>query len=100
MGRQGGSTQSHPAIVNEVSFTADIENHTNRSRNFRDQITVGVFAIDLCAEGWLDTSHLRGGAGPGRASCLGGATYNHQQNSSTPLKFKQIGEKVIALAKL
>ncbi|KAL0114747.1 hypothetical protein PUN28_011805 [Cardiocondyla obscurior] len=45
---------------------------------------VGVFASDLCAEG-LDTSHLRGGAGSGRASCIGGATLSHRQNSSTPL---------------
>ncbi|KAL0106980.1 hypothetical protein PUN28_015482 [Cardiocondyla obscurior] len=60
--------------------------------NFRGcKITVGVFASDLCAEGWLVTSHLRGGAGPGRASCIGGATFSHRQNSSTPLKLMQIG---------
>ncbi|KAL0107224.1 hypothetical protein PUN28_015628 [Cardiocondyla obscurior] len=34
----------------------------------------------LCAEGWLDTSHLRGGAGSGWASCIGGATFSHRQN--------------------
>ncbi|KAL0108418.1 hypothetical protein PUN28_015161 [Cardiocondyla obscurior] len=38
------------------------------------------------------TSHLRGGAGPGRASCIGGATFSHQQKSSTPLKLMQFGE--------
>ncbi|KAL0106871.1 hypothetical protein PUN28_015418 [Cardiocondyla obscurior] len=59
---------------------------------FRDsKITVGVFASYLCAEGWLDTSHLRGGAGPGRASCIGGATFSHRQNSSTPLMSMQFG---------
>ncbi|KAL0112039.1 hypothetical protein PUN28_013334 [Cardiocondyla obscurior] len=40
------------------------------------------------------TSHLRGGAGPGRASCLGGATYSHQ-NSTTPLKLTQIDIVVV-----
>ncbi|KAL0122715.1 hypothetical protein PUN28_007423 [Cardiocondyla obscurior] len=55
-------------------------------------VGIGQNAYDLCAEGWLDTSHLRGGAGPGRASCIGGATFSHRQNSSTPLKHMQIGE--------
>ncbi|XP_070520934.1 uncharacterized protein [Cardiocondyla obscurior] len=59
--------------------------------SFRDyKITVGVFASDLCAEGWLVTSHLRGGAGPGRASCIGGATFSHRQNSTPPLKLMQM----------
>ncbi|KAL0128278.1 hypothetical protein PUN28_003503 [Cardiocondyla obscurior] len=29
-----------------------------------------------------DSTRLRGGAGPGRASYIGGATFNHQQNST------------------
>ncbi|KAL0107384.1 hypothetical protein PUN28_015737 [Cardiocondyla obscurior] len=37
-----------------------------------------------------DTSHLRGGAGPGWASCISGATFSQRQYSSTPLR--QIGE--------
>ncbi|KAL0129248.1 hypothetical protein PUN28_004150 [Cardiocondyla obscurior] len=44
-----------------------------------------------CAEGWLVTSHLSGGAGPG-ASCIGGATYSHRQKSTTPLRLMQIGK--------
>ncbi|KAL0112429.1 hypothetical protein PUN28_012040 [Cardiocondyla obscurior] len=32
---------------------------------------------------------LRGGRGPGRASCIGGATFSHRQNSRTPLKLMQ-----------
>ncbi|KAL0123588.1 hypothetical protein PUN28_005832 [Cardiocondyla obscurior] len=39
----------------------------------------------MCAEGWLVTSHLRGGAGPGWASCIGGATLSQRQKSTTPL---------------
>ncbi|KAL0110296.1 hypothetical protein PUN28_013740 [Cardiocondyla obscurior] len=42
-----------------------------------------------CAEGGLDTSHLRGGAGPGRASGTGGATFKHRQNFTTPLRLMQ-----------
>ncbi|KAL0103586.1 hypothetical protein PUN28_017690 [Cardiocondyla obscurior] len=38
---------------------------------------------DLCAEGGLvTTSQLRGGAGSGWASCIGGPTYSHRQNST------------------
>ncbi|KAL0111464.1 hypothetical protein PUN28_012985 [Cardiocondyla obscurior] len=48
---------------------------------------------DLCAEGGLvTTSKLRGGAGSGWASCIGGATFNHR-NSITPLKLMQVGGK-------
>ncbi|KAL0129953.1 hypothetical protein PUN28_001902 [Cardiocondyla obscurior] len=43
----------------------------------------------------IDTFHLRGGAGPGRASCIGGATYSHRQKSSTPLM--QIGKSHVFL---
>ncbi|KAL0110325.1 hypothetical protein PUN28_013769 [Cardiocondyla obscurior] len=74
-------------------LNASAEHGTRESgslSNFRDKITVGVFASDSCAEGGLGTSHLRGGAGLGYASCIGGATFNHRQNSTTPLK--QIGE--------
>ncbi|KAL0108929.1 hypothetical protein PUN28_014205 [Cardiocondyla obscurior] len=28
---------------------------------------------------------LRGGGGLGKASCIGGATFNHRQKSTTPL---------------
>ncbi|KAL0129273.1 hypothetical protein PUN28_004164 [Cardiocondyla obscurior] len=35
---------------------------------------------------------LRRGGGPGRVSCIGGATFCHRQNFRTPLKFMQIGE--------
>ncbi|KAL0112132.1 hypothetical protein PUN28_013404 [Cardiocondyla obscurior] len=50
-----------------------------------------AFASYLCAEGWLVTSHLRGGAGPGWVSCLSGATHSHQQNYNSA-EFRQIGK--------
>ncbi|KAL0133078.1 hypothetical protein PUN28_000681 [Cardiocondyla obscurior] len=40
----------------------------------------------------LEWPVLRGGAGSGRASCIGGATFSHRQIFSTPLKFMQIGK--------
>ncbi|KAL0099172.1 hypothetical protein PUN28_020031 [Cardiocondyla obscurior] len=39
------------------------------------------------------TVRERGGAGSGRASCIGGATFNHRQKSTTPLKLMQIAKK-------
>ncbi|KAL0116437.1 hypothetical protein PUN28_009822 [Cardiocondyla obscurior] len=35
---------------------------------------------------------LRKGGGPGRVSCIGGATFSHRQNFRTPLKLIQIGK--------
>ncbi|KAL0103609.1 hypothetical protein PUN28_017707 [Cardiocondyla obscurior] len=35
---------------------------------------------------------LRRGEGPGRVSCIGGATFCHRQNSRTLLKLMQIGK--------
>ncbi|KAL0128928.1 hypothetical protein PUN28_003952 [Cardiocondyla obscurior] len=70
--------------------------HRSRTRtcvvigNLTDRSVVDYLACDL----WKDdyTSHLRGGAGSGRASCIGGATLNHRLNSTTPLTLMQIGE--------
>ncbi|KAL0118417.1 hypothetical protein PUN28_009226 [Cardiocondyla obscurior] len=35
---------------------------------------------------------LRREGGPGRVSCIGGATFSHRQNFRTPLKLIQIGK--------
>ncbi|KAL0118990.1 hypothetical protein PUN28_009551 [Cardiocondyla obscurior] len=45
-----------------------------------------------CARKDDSTHKLRGGAGPGRASCIGGATFRHRLNFTTPLMLMQIGE--------
>ncbi|KAL0109474.1 hypothetical protein PUN28_014501 [Cardiocondyla obscurior] len=63
--------------IKKKNFTA--------SHRLMRHYSAASYRADLCAEGWLVTSHLRGGAGSGRASCISGATFNHQQNSSTPL---------------
>ncbi|KAL0099968.1 hypothetical protein PUN28_019450 [Cardiocondyla obscurior] len=54
-----------------------------------------LISAALAYENWKLTSPLewpvlRGGAGPGWASCISGATISHRQNSTTPLKFMQI----------
>ncbi|KAL0120741.1 hypothetical protein PUN28_008423 [Cardiocondyla obscurior] len=92
VGRSGSSVQYSDGFILNASAEQDRAKVMN---NFRDcKITVGVFASDLCAKKWLDTSHLRGEAGSGRASCIGGATFSHRRNSTTPLKLMQIGTKV------
>ncbi|KAL0112378.1 hypothetical protein PUN28_012012 [Cardiocondyla obscurior] len=62
--------------------------YKSRHRRLRIIRTAAV----TCARKDDSTHKLRGGAGPGRASCIGGATFNHRQNSTTPLKLMQIGE--------
>ncbi|KAL0109009.1 hypothetical protein PUN28_014242 [Cardiocondyla obscurior] len=67
-----------------------------RSRDPPTTCSATVFATDIeVSAAWRDddTSHLRGGAGPGRASCIGGATLSHRLISSTPLAFMQIDDK-------
>ncbi|KAL0104281.1 hypothetical protein PUN28_017184 [Cardiocondyla obscurior] len=63
------STQLYPPSSTNAS-SPPINNYTNRSRDD-------------------STRNLRGGAGPGRASCASGATFSHRQKSSTPLTLMQ-----------
>ncbi|KAL0117242.1 hypothetical protein PUN28_010228 [Cardiocondyla obscurior] len=75
--------------VNEALFSEPTGSPSKLSKGSGKD---GLPASVQCAEGRLVTSHLRGGAGSGRASCISGATFSHRLNATTPLKFMQIGE--------
>ncbi|KAL0131455.1 hypothetical protein PUN28_002767 [Cardiocondyla obscurior] len=87
--------------VDEEKLKASHSRHPERRRRPRKGIrhrrSNSKILYVQCAEGWLDTSHLRGGAGPGRVSCIGGATFSHRQNSSTPLLMQSVTNKTLQL---
>ncbi|KAL0113849.1 hypothetical protein PUN28_011289 [Cardiocondyla obscurior] len=87
----------HRLISGRLRFSDDRRRRGARGEEkHQNMLEVNCKKVCICEdpeEDHLDIPrNLRGGAGPGRASGTGRATYRQQQNSTTLLTLMQFGE--------